>query len=379
MKTENNYSLKFKIMKKMQFILVALMLAFAAIFTSCEESEPLEKNNDTILPANFKVDIPDAISKEVAKKSLNDDDLSGNEIYEMLGFFIALGEGSADLVQEVMVAIAVYGINQPMELSFDSDEDGRTKNLKVIENVTFEETSYEFQMTITDAASEVNGDGGKGLQVLWSRDPVNGVAFIKPYNINRNDSESGQAIFRIDYSETGNNGYDAEMLVQIANFPLPSPLIDPFAVNNIKLFAGKKGDIVDVYGNSNHPNAKIFTDATGFNWAFVASGKESEDIGVAEIGLPPSTLDETSRDQLLGYYSIKNVFERAIYETWPNADSAFVAQYLQNTAALGFFDHDGFVQGGTSPGATYDEIEIRLQNLVPFNPKTINELSIEFN
>jgi hypothetical protein len=366
------------IMKKISLILVTLMFALTAIFTSCEESDPIEKNED-ILPTKFKVDIPNAISNKTAKKSMNDDEMSGDEIYEMLGFFIALGEGAADIVQEIMISIAVYGINQPMEFPFEGDDDGRTKNLKVVENVTFEGNTYSFQLTITDAESEVNADGGKALQVLWNNDPVDGVAFIKPYNLNRNDVEAGQAIFRIDYNEKGQNGYDAEMLVQIADYPLPAPLVDPFAVNNIKLFAGKKGDIVDVYGNSNHPNASIFTEERGFNWAFVASGKESEDIGVAEIGLPPSSLDETSRDQLLGYYSIKSVFERAIYETWPTADSTFVAQYLHNTEAPGFFDTEGFVQGGTSPGTEYDEIESRLDDMIPFNPKTISELSIEFN
>lgn len=366
-------------MKKINLILLGLLVAFATIFTSCDEKEPIEKETDNILPAKFKVDIPDAISNDAAKKSMNDDQISGNEIYEMLGFFIALGEGAADIVQEIIVAITVHGINQAMEFPFEGDDDGRTKNLKVIENVTFEGETYEFQLTITDAESEVNDDGGKALQVLWNRDPIDGIAFIKPYNMNRNDLESGQAIFRIDYSETGENGYDAEMLVQIADYPLPSPLVDPFAVNNLKLFAGKKGDIVDVYGNSNHPNAKIFTDELGFNWAFVASGKDSENIGVAEVGLPPSTLDETSREQLLDYYSIHSVFERAIYETWPTADSAFVAQYLQNTEAPGFFDENGFVQGGESPGNSYDEIELRLEDMIPFNPKTINELIIEFN
>ena len=367
-------------MKKISLILAVLFLASSVTFISCETDET-DKKSENILPENFKVDIPNSISKAASKKSISDDDvINGNAIYENLSFFIALGEGASEIVEEIMIAIAVHGINQPMEFSFSGDDDGRTKNLKVIENATFEGKAYKYQLTITDAESESNADGGKAMQVMWNNDPVDGVAILKPYNIDRhNDENMGEAIFRIDYNEIGANGYDAEMTVQIADFPMPSPLIDPYGVNNIKMFAGKKGDIVDVYGNSNHPNASFFTDSKGFNWAFVASGKESEDIGVAEVGLPPSTLDETNRDVLLDYYSIHNVFTRAIYETWPGIDSLTVATYLVDTEAPGFFDANGFVQGGDSPGTEYDEIESRLDNMIPYNPKDINELQLVFN
>ena len=45
-------------------------------------------------------------------------------LYENLSFFIALGEGASEIVEEIMIAIAVHGINQPMELSFSGDDDG---------------------------------------------------------------------------------------------------------------------------------------------------------------------------------------------------------------------------------------------------------------
>ena len=73
-----------------------------------------------------------------------------------------------------------------------------------------------------------------------------------------------------------------------------------------------EGDIIDVYGNSDHPNALLIACNPGFNWAIVASGHEINNLGVAEVGLPPSNLDETSRSKLLGYYAIGKVFEREI-------------------------------------------------------------------
>ncbi len=52
---------------------------------------------------------------------------------------------------------------------------------------------------------------------------------------------------------------------------------------------------MDVYGNSSHPNAKFLTEKVGYNWAFAACGSDQEDIAVAEVGLPLSTLDAEGR------------------------------------------------------------------------------------
>ncbi|UCG26649.1 MAG: hypothetical protein JSV24_06615 [Bacteroidales bacterium] len=367
-------------MKKFCFLVLTILFS-AILFTGCEKDPDPSQDETSILPESFKVDIPDAISREsIVKKSAPlVDTLQGNEIYEHLSNFIAIGEGAADIVQEIIFAIAVYGINKPMYFPFEGDDDGRIKNLEVVENSSFDGASWEFQLTITDAESESNADGGKAIQVFWNRNPVKGIAVLKPYNIDRTHHlNAADAIFRIDYSEAGERGYDAHMIVYIAGLPLANPLVDPFSMSALKMFAGKKGDVIDVYGNSNHPNARFFTDNSGFNWAFVASGDEILDIGVAEVGLPPSSLDEPSRNVLLDYYSIENVFSRQIYEWWPTIDPATVAAYLYNTAAPGYFDSKGFVQGGTSPGAEYDDIEGRLPGLSPYNPKEISNLSISF-
>jgi hypothetical protein len=266
-----------------------------------------------------------------------------------------------------------------MSLSFESDEDGRTKNLVVTENPSFEGENWDFMLTITDAMSESEPDGGKGLQIFWNRYPIKGIAIIKPFNTNRDeDQEFEEGIFRIDYSEGGEHGYENHMIVSIANLETASPLEDPFSINALKMFAGKEGDIIDVYGNSNHPNAKFFTEDVGFNWAFVASGSESKDIGVAEVGLPPSNLDEPNKKTLLDYYSIKNVFTREIYELWPTINQHNVDAYLHNTGAPGYFADHGFVSGGESPGEEYNDLEFRLSLLSPYNPKEISNLTINF-
>jgi hypothetical protein len=182
----------------------------------------------------------------------------------------------------------------------------------VVKDSEFDGQMWEFQLTITDADSEGNDDGGKALQVFWNRHPMKGIAILKPYNIDRlNSADMGDAMFRIDYNED-DLFYDATMMVYAAGLPMPSPLENPFALKSLKMFAGKKGDIIDVYGNSDHPNAILISGTPGFNWAFVAAGNDVKDLGVAEVGLPPSNLDEPSREKLLGYYAIGEV-----WGTWP--------------------------------------------------------------
>jgi hypothetical protein len=145
------------------------------------------------------------------------------------------------------------------------------------------------------------------------------------------------------------------------------------------MFAGKKGDVVDVYGNSNHPNAILFSGTPGFNWAFVASGNDPANIGVAEVGLPPSTLDSDDRSVLLKEYSIKDVFTNEITAVWPGIDQNVLAAYLSTTAAPGYFnDSQGFISGGKSPGAAWDVLAKRLDTLSPYNPKATSNLSISF-
>lgn len=371
-------------MRKINFkaIVAAMLLnALFITFQSCKKEQDALIDS-SILPASFSVEIPEAMSQEYSSqkmKTSSSDTINGDDIYEHLGNFVNIGKGSAEIVQGIITAIGAYNINKPMSFSYVSDEDKRTKNVDVIAISDFEGVNWEYQLTITDDLSESNSDGGNALQIFWNLNPVKGIAILKPYNINR--AESGlypDAMFRIDYSEAGEYGYEKHMVVSISGLPLASPLVDPYSISSLKLFAGKTGDIVDMYGNSNHPNAFFFTGQTGFDWAFTASGNKADNIGVAEVGLPPCTLDETSRKVLLEDYSIQNVFELQIYTAWPTIDSASVNDFLYNTQGPGYFNHGGFVQGGIAPGLQYGVLESRIKNLAPYNPKEVSELSLTF-
>ncbi len=102
------------------------------------------------------------------------------------------------------------------------------------------------------------------------------------------------------------------------------------------------------------------------------------DIGVAEVGLPPSSLDETDRSVLLEDYSVTNVLTTEITAVFPLIDQDLLAEYLSEAAAPTYFSSEGFISGGTSPGTAWDDLALRLQDLTPFNPFIVSALQLEF-
>jgi hypothetical protein len=379
-------------MKTQKNILIAAIILLAFMFQSCEKLDTNEiKKSSGILPERFKVDIPTSLSNNLtaggnlkSTASTNADTLKGNQIYANLNTFIFVGEASADVVMHIIAAIALYDIDKPMKLTFESNDDHRAKNLVVEENAFYSNRTWEYVLTISDAESENEADSGKALQVFWNTSPIDGIAILKPYNCDRiKNSNAKDATYKVEYSETGTDQYDRFMIVEIANLPLPNAKLEPFAMKSLKMFVGRSGNYVDVYGNSDHPNAKFFTDKTGFSWSFVASGKDNEDIAVAEVGLPPFNLDENDRNVLLKDYSVKNVLTTEINKWFVQTigfrpDSADLAGYLKNADAPGFFADHGFIQGGIAPTSAYNPLVDRIQNLSPYNPKTVNDLEIQF-
>jgi hypothetical protein len=374
-------------MKTLKFLSFAVIagLAFSIFLTSCE-SNPEVKPQQDLLPKTFSVAIPTAISSIDNSTGgringrMKGDSIKGNDIYRHLGTFIAIGKGSAKLVEAFIEGIRKYHIDRIMTLTFKSDDDNRTKNLTVLSNVEYEGVTWDYQLTITDADSENNADGGKALEIFWNNStPIKGIAIIKPYNCDRPKNEKApDAMYRVNYSEEATAQYDSHMEVLISGLPVASPLDEPFSVDNLHMYVGKKGDVVDVYGNSDHPNAVLFTGDPGMNWAFVASGNHTKDIGVAEVGLPPNSIDTHDRSVLLKDYSIKNVFTNGITAVWPGVNQDLLAAYLSETAAPGYFDKDGFISGGVTPGSDWDVLATRLDDLGPYNPKETASLKVTF-
>jgi hypothetical protein len=372
-----------KTLKRISFVMM-IGAAFSIFLSSCE-SNPEITPQQGILPQTLTVEIPNSLSYGDASGGrsngrIKDDSLRGNHIYLHLGTFIAVGKGASMIVDGIIFGLRKYRIDRVMSMTYISDDDNRTKNLIVESTVSFENKVWDYQLTITDADSEGNADGGKALQIFWNKSaPIQGIAIIKPYNCDRAENAKAEnAMFRINYTEAGSLGYDAQMEVLISGLPVESPLHNPYSMSTLRMFAGKKGDVVDVFGNSNHPNAILFSGTTGFNWAFVASGNDKKDIGVAEVGLPPSSLESDDRDVLLQEYSIKNVFTEEITSVWPGIDQQLLDTFLGSTAAPGYFGNSGFISGGASPGAEWDALTSRLDDLTPYSPHDISSLDVTF-
>ena len=83
--------------------------------------------------------------------------------------------------------------------------------------------------------------------------------------------------------------------------------------------------------------------------------------------------------KLLGHYALGEVFEREIKAVWGDlVPQEIIDAWLANTEAPGYFDSHGFVSAGISPSSEYDELDSRLPDLNPFNPKEIGNLSLSF-
>jgi len=367
-------------MKKQIFYPFILFLLGMFIFTACEDHYNGPGPEGDILPDQLTVDIPASLSQDIpVKKSATIEPLKGEEIYRHLRFFIHSGAHSARLVKHIIISIRRYNIDQVKLVTYESEDDGRIKNLVVVEGPEFDGRIWEYGLTITDAESEGNEDGGKAMQIFWNTRPKEGITLIKPYNLDRtNDHRWTEAMFRIDYSGAGELGYDHHMIVSIADMPAIDPLLAPFAMDGMRMFVGKKGDVVDVFGNSSHPNAKFLTEKVGYNWAFVASGSDTEDIAVAEVGLPLSTVDSEDREVLLEEYSIYNVLYTEVKTVWPDASEEILNEWLVNTEAPGFFNVEGFIQGGEAPGDEFLHLVRRIGVLSPYNPKIIASMEIHF-
>jgi hypothetical protein len=383
-------------MKTKRFCIgIAAVIGMLA-FSSCENDLfDRQGQNNGILPDQFKVDIPVALSnnlKTALLKSSENDTLSGNHIYWYLNAFIAVGEVAADVVEATIWAISAYKIENVISLSYTSRDDDRVKNLVVTANATFQDRLWDYQLTITDAESEGHDDAGMGMQIFWNEDPIEGVAIYKPFNLNRKKhTDAPDAMASISYSSVGTGDYDACMTVEIVGLPVSASRI--YEVESLKMFVGRKGQLIDVIGNSNHPNAyfnPLDPESKGYNWAFAASGDAGSNIAVAEVGLPFSSADVSSRTSILVDNSIKNVLTREmtnfIVTSYANHGitlqpleiANFLSPYLKNAEAPGYFNASGFVAAGSAPNANYSILETRVENLTPYNPSEISNLVIDF-
>lgn len=357
-------------MKNGKLLSILLLISLFG-WVACEKKSTDEPQQ--VLPTQFTVDIPDAISAAAAKKS----GLKGDEVYRNLRTFIRVGEDGAQAVQTIITAISSQGLDRVGEFTYRAN-DQRQKRVVVSAGSTFEGKTYAYELKFYDIESASSANDGLALQIFWNVAPVHGVAIM---HLNRLDSRAWasqtDAMVRVDYTEQPTNGYERSMWVSVSGWDFV--VSDIYGIDNLKMFVGKSGNRIDVKGNSNHPNAYFLTTQKGYNWAFVASADAALNIGVAEVGLPFSTVNATDRSTLLDQYSIYNVLTRELETT--GAPAILIDAVLQDAKAPGFFDQSGFVSSETAPAnraADYEPLLQAIEPLVPYNPTDVAGLQLVF-
>jgi hypothetical protein len=359
------------------------IILFALFFTiaGCKKDDEKTGSKTTTesLPENVVIDIPTAISADLVttKSGMANDTIKGGDVYNHLRTFIRVGEQSAELVGDIMKAIRKYGLNKPMEFTFTGDDDGREKKCIIVENTSFNGKDYKLKLTLTDSSQYA-------MQVLWNTSPVEGIAILNPYQINHNELNTG-ALYMLEYGENTITPYEKHMIVSITGIPV----IGVYGLDNLKLFVGKTGNILDIYGNSNHPHAMFFdTNRTdGASYSFTAHADQAKGIAVVNLALPGTSLNTVNR--IFEDYSISKVLETEMHTIWdPMAEGnpiklaiidAAIDKLLVHAQLPGYFDSTGYLGcgPGNKPTGFSDEF-VDLSGLTPYIPKAIRDLKIEF-
>ena len=348
------------------------LLIFGAFFLAAcsEEKDKIEDAQSADLPDKFTVDIPSTLRNPAglsAGRMKESQELSASDIYGGLRGFIYVGEQAADALEEIIKVAAVAQVAGLSEFTIESDEDGASKTFNFNEDVTYASVTYANEMKVTDE------DGDLALQVVWNTNPVSGTAILNPYYLDHTEGEELiDTFYRLDYSESA-DGNTQQMTVSISGIPLDEGL------NNLKMTVTKTGDIVEVFGNSNHPGLTIVNENAPLdrNYAFIGRADATNDVAVAEVALPPSSVET---NDVMEDYSLYAVIDADIKSVGITDQDAIDA-YLANAVPPAYFDDvTGFLGAGEDVPAheAFTSEFIDLSELSPFVPSDIAGLSVEF-
>jgi len=356
----------------MKLLKLFLALLSLTLLMNCEPEEETAPVVD--VPSTFSVDIPPSLSSATAsgiggRVDATNETIEGEDIYEALRYYIYLGEQSAEILEFVLVIGSTLNEGNVVSVTFPSDDDFREKRIDITNDVVRGGVEYAYEMTMVDTENE-----DMALQMLWNTNPVEGIAILNPYNLDRSEDANPEAFYRIDYTEA-NPSFEEAMTVYISGAEVEE-VGDP---DNLIMFAGRNGDIVEVIGNSNHPDLTIIDpDYTGGrNYAFVARGDESTDLGVVNLWLPPS--DVTTNDFEAGdQYSVYQVLEAEI-EAVADLEQEVIDAILAEALSPAYFNNAGFITSGAdNKPESFSDAFVNLTGNTPFVPNDVQNLSIGF-
>lgn len=355
----------------MNTIKTLFLVSASAVLTNCGSDD--EVTNTLVVPATFTVNIPDAISSNsagLAGRTDGDGDgfIEGNEIYESLRGFLYVAEEAAGIIDFVLEVAAELEEADLRTFEFTSDVDGRQKRIDITEDFVSAGNSFQYELRMVDVENE-----DLALQLLWSANPVViGIGIMNPYQIERIEDNNPDTFIRIDYGDLV-FGYDAVMQVQISGLEV----VENGDIDNMTLFVGRKGELIDVVGNSNHPNLILLDDTFigGRSYAFIGRGDEISNFGVVKLALPPS--GATTSD-FFETHSVFSVLEREI-QSVGISDQSLIDDILQEAHSPAYFNANGFITSGedNKPDG-FTNFFVDLSDLETFVPADIRELKVNF-
>lgn len=346
---------------------ITVTLLFSLLFISCKNEKEVNAN---IIPANFYLDINSALSFQHNPLITSAIEKPGSEYYKEVASIINQAETSSKIVSDAIKNLRIHNLYQASTFTYISMEDGRRKDIEVRENIYKENRTWPYELTLKDQ------DGSTALQFYWSSTPLRGFAIFNPTNHNRSNlNYPSSAMFRVDYSEKKST-FEKTMEISIAGLSvLPS---DTFGISSMKLFVGKNGELLNIYGNTNHPEFTLSPQSSqhGRNYSFTAKGNITLNIGTVKVGLPPSL--QNSNTTIMTDYSLYNVLHSELY-TAGISDQNKRNSVLNEAKSPGFFTNDGFIKVELPPvNAGFDETMINLNDLTPYVPMEISNLKVDF-
>jgi len=356
-------------------ILGAILLVLT-ILTSCDQfnQEPLEEEEIEIIPDKVYVEIPSAICSSELEDRFKT--MTGDSIYNYMRYFVYLSQNANSIVQKTYNRLLSIDNQGVLEYSF-TGVDGVTKNVIIRKNYPINGDSTYYYMEIYNRSYS-----DLALQSVWKLNPMKQIIVFQPSKLDQNEmTDHPNALVRIEY-QIHPEGIDYDTLSSTFIYGLSDTIAHIYTPDNILLSIGKKGNMIDLIGSTNNPNAYFFdTNYTGGrNWTFFAKADNAKNIACAQIALPPSWLENI--ENIFVDYSIKNVLADEIRISNPEfanlTDIELFTMAGINPEELespGYFNSEGFISAGPNIPPGYENLN-NFELFVPYIPKTVRDSTI---
>ena len=317
-----------------RFTLVFLLIIG---FSSCSDNEndgPSSGKDESYIPSQFLLDIPDLISDN---SQVNESDPADVRVYQGIKSFIKTAENDALTVQNVIQSIRSNHLNLEKEFAVISESDGQTKYANISNDVTKNGKTYDYELLVKDK------DNNLALQVLWDEKPFDGVAIFSPYHLDNTDTSKIGVFYRVDYAEQ-KNGFDKKMLVQTS---YPTSQISNRPYNRLKMLVTEGNNVISVSGNGNLPFYELSNGSQGVQQ--VVTGKTSDGFATMQVWYASPTSED--------------------YES---------ANALPSDKTPGYISNDGLIGVGENKPVNLPQELFSLSTLKAYQPSQVADLTIDF-